>query len=147
MDVKLNINDAEYKKVCNMIKRQLHNSSITVNIYPSELRNMILSFIKHKLDIDIEGLSIDISVNIDNDDLYIEFILPEDDDLKEYEMLKQDLKAIMGNHIINNDNINNKVLLRTLFTSALTYKVHDSVLMVEYLPSALDELENIKLNI
>lgn len=147
MDVKLNINDAEYKKVCNMIKRQLQNSSITVNIYPSELRNMILSFIKYKLDIDIKNLSIDINVNIDNDDLCIEFVPPEDDDLKEYEMLKQDLKAVMGNHIINNDNINNKVLLRTLFTSALTYKVHDSVLMVEYLPNALDELENIKLNI
>lgn len=150
MNIKLNIdniNMKDYKKICKMLKQQNQNSTITADLYSDELKEIILNFVKQKLDIDIKKLSFDIQVDIKNDDLNIDFILPEDDDLKEFEMFKKELKHVMGNQIIRNNIINTKVLLRTIFINALTYKIHDSILSIEYLSDGMEELENIQLKI
>ena len=98
MNIKLNIdniNMKDYKKICKMLKQQNQNSTITADLYSDELKEIILNFVKQKLDIYIKKLSFDIQVDIIDDDLNIDFILPEDDDLKEFEMFKKELKHIM----------------------------------------------------
>ena len=58
---------------------------------------------------------------------------------------KQKHIAVRNN--IRNNIINTKVLLRTIFINALTYKIHDSILSIEYLSDGMEELENIQLKI
>lgn len=150
MDLKLNIDnikEKDYKKICAMLKQHIYNSTITADIYANELKNIVVNFIKDKLDIDINKLSFDLQVIIDEDSLSIDFILPDDDDLVEFDMFKKEMKHAMGNHIIRDNKINTKVLLRTIFCNALSYSVHDSRLIVEYLSDGIEELDSIQIKI
>ena len=59
MNIKLNIdniNMKDYKKICKMLKQQNQNSTITADLYSDELKEIILNFVKQKLDIDIKKL-------------------------------------------------------------------------------------------
>lgn len=150
MDLKLNIDNVkekDYKKICAMLKQHINNSTITADIYANELKSIVVNYIKDKLDIDINKLSFDLQVDIDEDNLDISFILPDDDDLVEFDIFKKEMKHSMGNHIIRGNKINTKVLLRTIFINALSYKVHDSRLIVEYLSDGIEELNSIQVEI
>ena len=150
MDLKLNIDnikDKDYKRICTMLKQHINNSTIIADIYADELKNIIINYIKNELDIDINKLSFDLQVDINEDNLNIDFIMPDDDDLIEFDMFKKEMKHSMGNHIIKDNKINIKVLLSTIFINALSYKVHDSRLMVEYLSDSMEELNSIQIEI
>lgn len=151
MNINLNINDIDfssYNKIYKFLKQNNNdnNSSITVNIDCKELELLIKKYIKKVIDVDIESLGYDLNVCIeDNINIRIQYPL---DDKNEYILFKNELKNILGNQIINKkDEINSKIMLRTMFINALNINICDSNLKIVYDIDNMNELENIQLQI
>lgn len=151
MDISLNVNNLNFEKCKNIykaIEKQCKNNSlITIDINNKELELLIKTYIKKAVDVDIDSLGYDLNININKNNILVNIKYPLEDK-NEYDLFKNELKSIFGNQIINNkDEINSKIMLRTLFMNALSFDICNSNLKIIYDIDNLNELENIKLQI